>query len=178
MRYKNNKKIVIINTIAIFLCMFLFSNIYNWLPNFLTAALFPVNESLFEHLKLMYVTFVLVSLITFIVLKVKKNKINNYFLATLVSVILNILLFFLIYLPLYNRFGENLVMTMGLYLITLIISEYVFYKITTEFKHQDLFNAISLILLPAIWCLLIYFTFNPIKNDFFFDPIEEKYGIE
>lgn len=177
MRYKNNKRIVIINTIAIFLCMFLFSFIYEKFPNFLTASLFPVNESLFEHLKLMYVTFVLISLITFIVLKIKKIKVNNYFLATLVSVIANILIFFLIYIPLYNRFGENLVMTMGLYLITLIISEYIFYKIITNLKHQTLFNSISLILLPAIWCLLIYFTFNPLETDFFFDPIEEKYGI-
>ena len=43
---KTNKKIIIIDTIAIFICMFLFHSIYNLIPNFLTAALFPVNESL------------------------------------------------------------------------------------------------------------------------------------
>lgn len=177
MRYKNNKIIVIINTIAIFLAMFLFSFIYEKMPNFLTAALFPVNESLFEHLKLMYTSFVIISSITFIVLKVKKIKINNYFLATLISVLFNIGLFFLIYLPIYNRFGENLVFTMALYLITLIISEYIFYLITTKFSHRDIYNAISIVLLPVFWCLLIYFTFNPPRTDFFFDPIEEKYGL-
>ena len=43
--------------------------IYEKFPNFLTASLFPVNESLFEHLKLMFIAFVLVSLITFVILK-------------------------------------------------------------------------------------------------------------
>jgi len=177
MRYKNNKRIVIINTIAIFLSMFLFSFIYEKFPNFLTAALFPVNESLFEHLKLMYVSYVLISLITFFILKIKKIKINNYFLATFVSVILNILIFFLIFLPIYNHFGENLILTMIIYLITLIISQVVFYKITTKLDHKDIYNGISLVLLPLVWCILVYLTFNPLRTDFFFDSKEEKYGI-
>ena len=173
---KNNKKIVIINTIAIFLSMFLFSFIYNWFPNFLTASLFPVNESLFEHLKLIYTSFVIISLLTFLVLKLKKIKINNYFLATLSSVIVNIILFFLIYLPIYNRLGEGLIYTMIIYSITLVISEYIFYLIINK-HHLETINAISIILLPAIWCLLVYFTFNPMHTDFFFDPISETYGI-
>lgn len=174
---RNEKKIVIINTIAIFFSMFLFSFIYEKFPNFLTAALFPVNESLFEHLKLMYVSFVVVNIITFSILKLKRIKINNYFLAILISVIINILIFFIIYLPLYNRLGENLILTMVLYLIILIFSEYIFYKIITKFKHKDIYNVISLLILPIIWIVLIYLTFNPPKTDFFFDPIEEKYGI-
>lgn len=177
MKEKNNKIIVIINTIAIFLSMFLFSFIYEKLPNFLTAALFPVNESLFEHLKLMFTSFVIVSLITYVILKIKDIKVNNYFLATLISVLVNIGLFFLIYLPLYNHFGENLILTMSLYFIVLVISEYIFYLIITKFKHKDIYNLISLILLPILWCLLIYFTFNPRRTDFFFDTVSEKYGI-
>ena len=177
MRYKNNKKIVIINTIAIFLAMFLFSFIYEKFPNFLTAALFPVNESLFEHLKLMYVTQVLISLITFLVLKLKKIKINNYFFALLLTTIFNIVLFFIIYLPIYNRFGENLIFTMGLYLVTLSISEYMFYLITVKLQNKDIYNAIGILLLPLIWCSLVFLTFNPLRTDFFYDPIEEKYGI-
>lgn len=173
---KNNKKIVIINTIAIFLSMFLFSFIYNWFPNFLTASLFPVNESLFEHLKLMYTSFVLISLLTLLVLKFKKIKVNNYFLAILISVIVNIVLFFLIYLPIYNRLGEGLIYTMIIYAITLIISEYIFYLIINK-HHLETINSISIIILPIIWCLLVYFTFNPIHTDFFFDPISETYGI-
>lgn len=178
MRYKNNKRIAIINTITVFLCMFLFHFAYDKIPNFLTAALFPVNESLFEHLKLMYVSQVLIGLIVFVVLKIKKIKINNYFFALLSSTLFNIILFFLIYLPIYNRYGEGLVFTMGIYLITLIVSQYLFYLITTKLKNQDILNAIAIILLPLIWCILVFLTFNPPHTDFFFDTKEEKYGID
>ena len=173
---KNNKKIMIIKTIAIFLSLFLFSFGYKTFPNFLTAIIFPVNESLFEHLKMIFNAEIIVSLIIYIILKVKKIKINNYFLALITSTIFNIILFYLVYLPIYNRFGEGLIYTMIIYFITLIISQYLFYLITIR-KHKEFYNTVSIILIPLIWIILVYFTFNPLKTKFFFDPIKETYGI-
>lgn len=173
----NNKKVLFIETITIFLGMFLFHNIYNWFPNFLTASFFPVNESLFEHLKLMFTTQIIISLIIYLILKLKKIKFSNYLLGLLVSTIVTISLFFLIYLPIYNRFGENLFLTMSIYLITLIIGNIIFYLISKR-KHKFLLNLISLVIISIIAVILIYFTFNPLKNDFFFDSIEEIYGIK
>ena len=173
----NNKKVLFIETITIFLSMFLFHNIYNWFPNFLTASFFPVNESLFEHLKLMFTTQIIISLIIYLILKLKRIKFSNYLLGLLVSTIVTISLFFLIYLPIYNRFGENLFLTMSIYLITLIIGNIIFYLISKR-KHESLLNLISLVIISIIAVILIYFTFNPLKNDFFFDSIEEIYGIK
>ena len=173
----NNKKVLFIATITIFLSMFLFHNIYNWFPNFLTASFFPVNESLFEHLKLMFTTQIIISLIIYLILKLKKIKFSNYLLGLLISTIVTISLFFLIYLPIYNRFGENLFLTMSIYLITLIIGNIIFYLISKR-KHEFLLNLISLVIISIIVVILIYFTFNPLKNDFFFDSIEEIYGIK
>lgn len=173
----NNKKVLFIETITIFLSMFLFHNIYNWFPNFLTASFFPVNESLFEHLKLMFTTQIIISLIIYLILKLKRIKFSNYLLGLLVSTIVTISLFFLIYLPIYNRFGENLFLTMSIYLITLIIGNIIFYLISKR-KHEFLLNLISLVIISIIAVILIYFTFNPLKNDFFFDSIEEIYGIK
>ena len=172
----NNKKIIIIKTIAIFLSLFVFSNGYKWFPNFLTAIIFPVNESLFEHLKMIYMTEIIISFIIYIILKRKKIQINNYFLALLISTIFNIILFYLIYLPIYNRFGEGLIYTMIIYFITLLISQYLFYLIIIR-KNYDFFNKLSIIIIPLIWIGLIYFTFNPPHTKFFFDPIKEVYGI-
>ena len=173
----NNKKVLFIETITIFLSMFLFHNIYNWFPNFLTASFFPVNESLFEHLKLMFTTQIIISLIIYLILKIKRIKFSNYLLGLLVSTIVTISLFFLIYLPIYNRFGENLFLTMSIYLITLIIGNIIFYLISKG-KHEFLLNEISLVIISIIAVILIYFTFNPLKNDFFFDSIEEIFGIK
>jgi len=176
MKYKNNKKIIIIKTIAIFLSLFIFSFVYKIFPNFLTSIIFPVNESLFEHLKMIYNAEIIISLIIYLIIKKKKIKINNYFIALLLSTIFNIILFYLIYIPVYRRFGSNLIMTMIIYFITLCISQYLFYLITLK-KHNKFYNTVCLIIMPLIWIVLIYYTYNPIKTEFFFDPIEEIYGI-
>ncbi len=173
---KINKLIIMINTIAIFLCMFLFHSIYKLIPNFLTATLFPVNESLFEHLKLIYVTQIIVGIVIYIILLIKKIHINNYFLGLFSSTILNIGLYFLIFIPLYNRFGESLLLAMGLFAITLIITQYIFYLIINK-KEWNILNFIAIIMIPFIWAILAYLTLNPLHNDFFFDTKEEKYGL-
>ncbi len=176
MRYKNNKKIMIIKTIAIFISLFFFSNGYKLFPNYITAIIFPVNESLFEHLKMIFISEITVSLIIYGILKIKNIKINNYFFALLVSTLFNIILFYLIYLPIYSRFGQNLVFTMILYFLTLATSQYVFYLISIK-DHKMTYNIISILVLPILWLGLIYFTFNPPHTEFFFDPIDEIYGI-
>ena len=173
---ENNKKIMIIKTIAISLSLFLFSYVYKWIPNFLTSLIFPVNESLFEHLKMIYNAEVIVSLIIYSVIHKKNIKIHNYMLALLLSTIFNLILFYLIYLPIYNRFGSNLIMTMIIYLITLIISQYIFYLITIR-KHNEFYNKLCLIIIPLISIILVYFTYKPLKTEFFFDHIKEIYGI-
>lgn len=172
-----NKKVLFISTIIIFLSLFLFHNIYNLFPNFLTSFLFPVNESLFEHLKLMFTSEIIISLITLLVLKLKNIKFSNYILGLLTGVIVTISLFFLIYLPIYNRYGENLILTMTIYLITLIVGNIIFNLISKR-KHNYLINSISLVIIIVITGILGYLTYNPVKTPFFFDPINEIYGIK
>ena len=172
-----NKKVLFINTIIIFLSLFLFHNIYNLFPNFLTSFLFPVNESLFEHLKLMFTSEIIISLITLLILKLNNIKFSNYILGLLIGVIVTISLFFLIYLPIYNRYGENLILTMTIYLITLILGNIIFYLISKR-KHNYLINSISLVIIIVITGILGYLTYNPVKTPFFFDPINEIYGIK
>ena len=48
------KRTRIISTIGIFLLCFSFHFIYDWIPNYITAIFFPVNESIWEHMKLLF----------------------------------------------------------------------------------------------------------------------------
>ena len=128
----NNKKIIIIKTIAIFLSLFLFSNMYRWIPNFVTATIFPVNESLFEHLKMIYTCEIIVSLIIYLILKYKNIKIYNYFLALLIGTVFDIILFYLITLkdnkPLYNKISLIVIP-----IIWIILFYFTFNPIETKF---------------------------------------------
>ena len=48
----NLKKIKIINVIGVFALSFLFHFMYEWWPNVVTSIFFPVNESIWEHMKI------------------------------------------------------------------------------------------------------------------------------
>ena len=92
----DTKKFVLINSILIFLFGFITHNLYNWLPSFITV-IFPVNESLFEHLKMIFITPVIISIIWYGYTYIKKIKYNNYFFSLMISVIANIVIFYAIY---------------------------------------------------------------------------------
>ena len=118
----------------------------------------------------------IIGLITYLILKLKKIKFSNYISGLLIGTIITIILFFLIYLPIYNRFGENLIITMLIYLITLIIGNIIWYLISKKNHNKEL-NNLSLVIIIVITIILGYLTYNPLKTKFFFDPINEIYGI-
>ena len=171
-----NKKFIIYNIILTFLMGFLVHGMYNWFPSPLTT-IFPVNESLYEHIKLIFLSPLFSSLILYFWFKRKGLIINNLLFGLLVSTIFNIILFYLIYLPLYNTFGPVMWMTLLLYFITIIASQYLNYLIICMDNNRKL-NIISLIMLIIIMYILVYFTYHPIKIDFFLDSENLYYGIK
>jgi hypothetical protein len=71
------KKTRIISTIGIFLLCFLFHFLYHLLPNSISAIFFPVNESIWEHMKLLFSAVVFYGIIDYIILqkfKIKETK--------------------------------------------------------------------------------------------------------
>ena len=83
-----NKKFVIINSLLTFVIGFLVHNVYMWLPNIVTT-IFPVNESLFEHMKLIYLSPIISSTILYFIFKRKGYIINNLLFGLIISTIFN-----------------------------------------------------------------------------------------
>ena len=63
------KRSRIISTIGIFLLCFLFHFIYDWIPSYITAIFFPVNESIWEHMKLLFSAIIFYGIIDYIILQ-------------------------------------------------------------------------------------------------------------
>ena len=73
----NLKKIKIINVIFLFVLSFLWHFGYNLFPNNFTALFFPVNESIWEHMKIIYGCILVGSVLQYFLCKKYKIKINN-----------------------------------------------------------------------------------------------------
>ena len=170
------KKTKIISTIGIFLLCFLFHFIYDWLPCTLTAIFFPVNESIWEHMKLLFSAVCFYGIIDYIILQKLNIKYNNFFTALFVSALTIIPIYLIMFLPIYYKIGQNMIITIGIMLIAIIISQVISYYILKA-KDLDKLNIISFILIIITYIVFAYLTYNPIKSELFFDTKEEKYGI-
>lgn len=172
----NLKKIKIIAIVALFLLMSIFHFAYSLLPNTLFAILFPVNESIFEHTKLIFTTFIIYSIIDYFLLKRFNLPTNNFLINILISALSCVAIFLLIWLPIYYKIGENIIITLLFLIIAIIFSQVISYYILKS-KNNQLLNYVSIIMIILISTLFAYFTYYPLYNDFFFDPMAEKYGI-
>jgi hypothetical protein len=105
-----------------------------------------------------------------------KIKCNNFFTNLFVTGISIIPIYLIIFLPVYYKIGENMVITIGIMLIAIIISQVISYHILKA-KDLNKLNIVSLILIIVTYIVFAYLTYYPLKNELFFDTQEEKYGL-
>lgn len=172
----NLKKSRILSTIIIFIMCFIFHFVYELLPCTLTSIFFPVNESIWEHIKLIYTSIIFYGFIDYIILKKKNIKFNNLPSALFISAISMIPIFLILYLPFYFTIGPIFIINIIVMLIVIIISQIIEYYILKT-KTNDKLNFISLLLIMLSFVIFSYFSYHPIKNILFYDTQKEKYGI-
>lgn len=170
----NKKKFIIFSTITIFILNVISHFVYNIFPNFITSLFFPVNESIIEHMKMIYTSYLLFNIILYLI---KKKNLNNYPLNFLITSIFNIVLLLTIYLPIFNIFGENFIFTIILLLITIFISNFISYKILTSDTNNKL-NIISIIISVLVFIIFMYFTYYPPEYYLWYDYESKTYGIK
>lgn len=167
------KKFIFINTFLVFLINFPLHFLYKWCPNFLTSLFTPVNESIFEHMKMIFTSFFFASLLYSFF---HKEKGKTYIFSFLITSIVCILLYLVLFLPIYSLFGENMVFTIiWLFLATFLSNFINYYLNTLPTKKYQAFLSIGIFLL---FLLISYtFTYHPPKWEFFKDPTNSSYGI-
>jgi len=167
----NLKKLKIQSILAIFILSFFVHYGYELLPSFLTSIFFPINESLFEHMKLISTSYLLWSIIEYKLLDNKTNFKSNL----MFSIIFNIGIFLLIYYPIYLNFKHNLFITLLIYLISIILTQILSYFILKYNKVLKT-NKLFYLFLSLIILINIVFTYFPLNNNFFIDYMNKKIG--
>lgn len=170
------KKVKMIAVINVFLLCFLFHFIYSWFPNVIFSIIFPVNESIWEHMKLIFSSLLVYGFFEFFLLKKNNIPFSNYVTSIFLSGTLGICIFLIIYLPLYKIFGENFILNIIVLFIVICICEVISYYVLKK-PHYDFIDYVSLIGIVLIYFLFGMLTYYPIINDLFYDNVSLKYGI-
>ena len=139
------------------------------------GAFSAVNESVWEHLKLVFWPALLFMLIEYVPLR---KTVNNFGLAKTVGVCIAIIIIPIIFYSYTAITGKSMfVIDITTFVVAVIIGQISSYKLLTHRKLSEDLNRISLVLIVILGIVFVLFTFYPPQLPIFKDPITEKYGI-
>ena len=87
-----------------------------------------------------------------------------------------IIIYLIIFIPIYNMIGENMLISISLLLLVYIIVEFIGTFLLR--KHKIAFsNIIAILGIIIVYTIFGYLTYFPIQGELFIDPIKNQYGI-
>ncbi len=166
----------LLGVIMAFLLCFLIHFLYDLAPCFITSVIAPVNESIAEHMKILFGSILLSGVIQKIIVKVKHLPYKNVCISNFTAALLSIPIFLVMYMPIYKAIGENLIITIIIMLIAIIIVEIISYLIM---KKEDVkLENMAIIFTITVYTIFGILTYFPPEQELFLDPINLTYGIK
>lgn len=174
---KNKKSIRVFQIISAILVAILGTLLhftYEWSNNNVFVGLFSaVNESTFEHLKLLFFPMLITIIIGYFYIG---KDIPNFICAKTIAILSAISSTIILFYTYTGILGYNLAtLNIILFYISVIVGEFVAYKIMLS--NFTCNKKIAILILVVLMFLFIFFTFNPPKIGLFLDPITKTYGI-
>lgn len=169
-------KLLLISVPFLFLLGSLFHFAYEFSKKKLIVGLFtPVNESMFEHSKLLLVPLSFFYFISYFFVK-DCVDINNYFLAMLVSIVFSIITMVCFYYTYKEIIGKSY---LWVDIFDLFLSLFIGQVLANHVYEYSggIYFVISISLVILIFIVYIYLTFKPFKVPFFYDKKNKIYGI-
>ncbi|BCN29488.1 DUF6512 family protein [Anaeromicropila herbilytica] len=149
---------------------------YEWSGNNPVVALFsPVNESTWEHLKLIFVPMLLFTIIEYFV---NGKEIKNFIPVKVFSILLGMLTIVVSFYTYTGIIGQNyLVADIGTFILGVLVAYYYSYRTlqTDRFATKEAIQW-SLLILIILCATFVIFTYRPPHIALFQDPNTLTYG--
>ena len=144
--------------------------LYEWSgENVIIGYFFPINESTWEHLKLLFFPMVIFSIIEYIFVK---NEIKNYAFSVTASVIIGMISIVTLFYTYQGICGKKVdFINIAIFYISLIIM----LTVKTRLIEREKFNGQNSALISVFICfiitlLFVFFTYNPLQIGLFKTP--------
>lgn len=153
--------------------------VYKLSGNSKIAGIFsPVNESVWEHMKLFLWPSIAFSIIE--ICKLSGINASTFLSSKAISIFISILLCIIIYYS-YTFFTKRSILLVDIlsFLLSIIVGQHIGYKIiTSDIKVDTLTGTFSGILILLLIFIFILFTYFPPHISLFKDPLDGTYGIQ
>lgn len=165
---KSILKFEVISTIVIMVLGVILHFTYEWSGNnILVGILSPINESVWEHLKLIFTPMILTLIIGYFY---EGKNYDNYICSKTLGIISAMIFIVFAFYTYTGIIGTNIdFINITLFFVAVILGQYISYKNIISNKPCNLKIAITFLIIIAI--LFIYFTFNPPNIELFRPPV-------
>ena len=149
---------------------------YEWSGENMTVGLFSaVNESTWEHLKLVFYPMFLMAIIGYFIIG---KRSDNYWFAQALGILVAIIFIIVFFYTYTGIIGQNFApVDIGTFIVAILLGELATYKLLISRKSYNA-ELISIIFLIILFLSFILYTFNPPQIPLFQDPISGGYGIQ
>ena len=168
------KKWKIFSIFALFGISAIIHSLYKWFPCTLTAIFFPVNESIWEHNKMIIFAFFIWMFIEYFKFKDKRAIINN--LVSALCCIISVMVIFIPVFFLILKTNDNVIVTLIIYFICICISQYISYKLYKDYSLENLDKS-AIVIWITLFIINAILSFYPPHLKIFYDYNEKGYGI-
>ena len=148
---------------------------YEWSNySLLIASFSAVNESTWEHLKLVFFPMLLTTIIGYFY--IGKNF-KNFLCAKAIGIITSILFIVVFFYTYTGIIGTNFAfLDISSFFISVLLGEYVTYKVLLS--NSSCNNKFAIISIVVLLFCFVFFTYYPPKIALFKDPINNSFGIK
>lgn len=164
--------VAIIIIIIIAIAGALLHELYTWTGNNQFVGYFsPVNESVWEHLKLIYVPFVIAGLILWFI--IGKNT-GNYIYSLALAILLACIFIVVVFYTYTGATGvESVIIDIIIFVLAVILGVWLFYWLVTQPTFPNWTTIVGWVILIALGIAFIAFTYNAPNIPLFTDPTQE-----
>ncbi|MEY8522776.1 DUF6512 family protein [Lachnospiraceae bacterium 38-10] len=170
---KKIKRYTMIGILFVLLMGTLSHFVYDWTGNHAVIGLFtPVNESIWEHMKLLFFPMLLYAF--FAVLRLKEDRpciISSLCLGILTGTLLIPVLFYA-YTGILGK--DFFILDIGIFIVSTLTAFLLFYRLTLSCKAKPVTVMLCILVCILFVCFLI-FTYHPPDLDLFANPPAEIY---
>lgn len=151
--------------------------VFQWSgENQIVGIFSPVNESTWEHLKMLFVSMLFFSVVEYF--SIGKNF-PNFIAAKSFGILLGILVVPIVFYTYTGIIGKRFLWADILTFILGAAAASVYaYRMVSKEKTNSRYNFVGLALLLLFSALFVLFTFSPPRINLFLDPVTQTYGID
>ncbi len=150
---------------------------YQWSNgNLFVASFSAVNESVWEHLKLIFFPMLIVGIIEYFFVK---NITKNYLEAKTIGIFIAICFVVISFFTYTGIIGTNaFIIDILIFIISIVLGEYIAYKLMKRKNESDIKTLVlSGIILLFLFSCFVLCTYFPPKVNLFRDSVTNSYGI-